>query len=73
MTFEERMAMFEKLETGAVTDAMVQHGVGAWMEDIHPTGKGMRVFGRAVTAQFSGVECAFERQYLRGKHHALFR
>jgi 4-hydroxy-4-methyl-2-oxoglutarate aldolase len=34
---------------------MVQHGVGAWMEGIFPTAKGMRVFGRAVTAQFSIV------------------
>lgn len=55
MTHEERMAMFAKLETGAVTDAMVQHGVGSWMEGIHPTGKGMRLFGRVVTAQFSIV------------------
>lgn len=55
MTHEERLALFEKLETGAVTDAMVQHGVGSWMEGIFPTGKGMRVFGRAVTAQFSIV------------------
>ncbi len=55
MTHEERLALFERLETGAVTDAMVQHGVGSWMEGIRPTGKGMRVFGRAVTAQFSIV------------------
>ena len=55
MTHEERLALFEKLETGAVTDAMVQHGVGTWMEGIFPTGKDMRVFGRAVTAQFSIV------------------
>ena len=55
MTYEERLALFEKLETGAVTDAMVQHGVGSWMSGIFPTGKGMRVFGRAVTAQFSIV------------------
>jgi len=55
MTHEERLALFEKLETGAVTDAMVQHGVGTWMEGIFPTGKDMRIFGRAVTAQFSIV------------------
>lgn len=55
MTHEERMNLFEKLETGAVTDAMVQHGVGSWMTNIHPTGKGMHLFGRAVTAQFSIV------------------
>lgn len=55
MTHEERLALFETLETGAVTDAMVQHGVGSWMEGIFPTGEGMRVFGRAVTAQFSIV------------------
>ncbi len=55
MNHEERLALFEKLETGAVTDAMVQHGVGSWMEGIFPTGKGMRIFGRAVTAQFSIV------------------
>ncbi len=55
MTHEERMKLFEQLETGAVTDAMVQHGVGSWMEGIFPTGAGMRLFGRAVTAQFSIV------------------
>lgn len=55
MTHEERMKMFEELETGAVTDAMVQHGVGTWMEGIVPTSKGVRIFGRAVTAQFSIV------------------
>lgn len=55
MLHEERMKMFEKLETGAVTDAMVQQGVGTWMEGIFPTCKGGRLFGRAVTAQFSFV------------------
>ncbi|MCI8513860.1 MAG: RraA family protein [Lachnospiraceae bacterium] len=55
MTHEERLKMFEKLETGAVTDAMVQLGVGSWMEGIYPTEPGMRLFGRAVTAQFSVV------------------
>ncbi len=55
MTKDERLQLFEKLETGAVTDAMVQHGVGTWMEGIFPTAKGMRVFGPAATVQFSIV------------------
>ncbi|MGE4484844.1 MAG: RraA family protein [Oscillospiraceae bacterium] len=55
MTHEERMSIFEKLETGAVTDAMVQMGVGSWMDGVFPTKPTMRVFGRAMTAQFSIV------------------
>lgn len=55
MTHEERLEIMEKIETGAVTDAMVQLGVGSWMEGIYPTAPDMRVFGRAFTAQFSIV------------------
>lgn len=53
MTHQERMAVFKKVETGAVTDAMVQLGVGAWMSGIFPTRPDMAVFGRAVPVQFS--------------------
>ena len=52
MRHEERMKMFGDLETGAVTDAMVQLGVGSWMDGIFPTGPSMTLFGRASTAQF---------------------
>ena len=55
MNHQERLAMFQRLETGAVTDAMVQLGVGSWMEGVYPTSPKMKVFGRAVTAQFSIV------------------
>ena len=55
MTHEERLTLLEELETGAVTDAMVQLGVGSWMDGIYPTDPKMKVFGRAVTAQFSIV------------------
>lgn len=55
MTHEERMEIFAKVETGAVTDAMVQMGVGSWMEGILPTEPSMKIYGRAFTAQFSIV------------------
>ena len=46
MNHQERLAMFQRLETGAVTDAMVQLGVGSWMEGVYPTSPKMKVFGR---------------------------
>jgi 4-hydroxy-4-methyl-2-oxoglutarate aldolase len=55
MTHEERLEILSRIETGAVTDAMVQQGVGSWMEGIYPTEPGMKIYGRAVTAQFSIV------------------
>lgn len=55
MTEQERLKVFEKIETGAVTDAMVQHQVGCWMKGIFPTKPGMRVYGKARTAQFTYV------------------
>lgn len=55
MTHEERMSIFEELETGAVTDAMVQLGVGSWMDGVFPTEPSMKIFGRAFTAQFWSV------------------
>lgn len=55
MTEQERLNVFGEIETGAVTDAMVQHQVGCWMSGIYPTKPGMRIFGRARTAQFSYV------------------
>ena len=55
MTRQERMRMFREVETGAVTDAMVQLGVGSWMNGIFPTRPDMVVFGPAVPVQFSIV------------------
>lgn len=55
MTEQERLKIFSEIETGAVTDAMVQHQVGCWMNGIYPTKPGMRIYGRARTAQFSYV------------------
>ena len=34
MTNEERLQIFSQIETGCVTDAMVQLGVGRWMKGI---------------------------------------
>lgn len=56
MTHEERMKVFAEVETGAVTDAMVQLGVGGWMDGIFPTKEDMVVCGRAVPVQFMIVE-----------------
>lgn len=55
MTEQERLKIFSEIETGAVTDAMVQHQVGCWMKGIFPTEPGMKIYGRARTAQFSYV------------------
>lgn len=52
MTNEERLALFAELETGCVTDAMVQLGVGRWMNDIFPNKPDQVVFGPAVPVQF---------------------
>lgn len=52
MKNEERLALFAKLETGCVTDAMVQLGVGRWMSDIFPNKPNQVVFGPAVPVQF---------------------
>jgi 4-hydroxy-4-methyl-2-oxoglutarate aldolase len=52
MTKEERLKVFSEVETGCVTDAMVQLGVGRWMKDIFPTKPDQVVFGPAVPVQF---------------------
>ena len=52
MTKEERLEVFAKIETGCVTDAMVQLGVGKWMEGIYPNKPDQVVFGPAVPVQF---------------------
>jgi regulator of RNase E activity RraA len=52
MTKEERLKVFSGLETGCVTDAMVQLGVGRWMKDIFPNKPDQVVFGPAVPVQF---------------------
>ncbi|MEM5780069.1 MAG: hypothetical protein AAGU02_02850 [Lawsonibacter sp.] len=52
MTHEERLKAFSEVETGCVTDAMVQLGVGCWMNGIYPNQPDQVIFGRAVTVQF---------------------
>jgi regulator of RNase E activity RraA len=47
------MELLKVVETGAVTDAMVQLGVGSWMSGIFPSRPDMAVFGRAIPVQFS--------------------
>lgn len=52
MTNEERLQIFSEIETGCVTDAMVQLGVGRWMSGIYPNRPDQVVFGPAVPVQF---------------------
>lgn len=52
MTNEERLRIFSEIETGCVTDAMVQLGVGRWMSGIFPNKPDQVVFGPAVPVQF---------------------
>ena len=52
MTYEEREKIFSEIETGCVTDAMVQLDVGNWMTGIYPAKPDQVVFGPAVPVQF---------------------
>lgn len=52
MTNEERLKIFSEIETGCVTDAMVQLGVGRWMNGLYPNKAEQVVFGPAVPVQF---------------------
>ena len=55
MTHEERMAIFEKIDIGCVTDALIHYGTGAWTKGLFPVCKIARIYGRAVTARFDIV------------------
>lgn len=55
MTHEERMQIFEKIDIGCVTDALIHYGVGAWTKHLFPVCKKARICGRAVTARFDIV------------------
>ena len=54
-TYEQRMELFEKLETGAVSDAMIAYGIGQWAQGIFPIKPDMKIYGRASTAQFAVI------------------
>lgn len=55
LTHEERMKIFEEVEPGCVTDAMIAYGIGAWMSGIFPANPKAKIYGRAVTAKFDIV------------------
>lgn len=52
MTHEERLVLFEKIDIGCVTDALIYYGVGQWTKGIFPVNQDARIYGRAVTAKF---------------------
>ncbi|MGE4484840.1 MAG: RraA family protein [Oscillospiraceae bacterium] len=55
MTNEERLKIFEEVETGCVTDALIAYGIGSWMSGIFPASPNAKIYGRAVTAYFDIV------------------
>lgn len=55
MTNEERLKIFEEVEAGCVTDALLAYGIGAWMSGIFPASPQAKIYGRAVTAYFDIV------------------
>lgn len=55
MTHEERLKIFEEVEAGCVTDALIAYGIGSWMSDIFPVSPKAKIYGRAVTAKFDIV------------------
>lgn len=55
MTHEERLKIFEEVECGCVTDAMIAFGIGGWMSGIFPVHPDAKIYGRAVTAYFDIV------------------
>lgn len=55
MTEKERLEIFQKVETGCVSDAMIHFGIGAWMTGILPAHPNARIYGKAVTAYFDIV------------------
>ena len=55
MTHEERLRIFEEVECGCVTDAMIAFGIGSWMTGIFPVSDRAKIYGRARTAFFDIV------------------
>ena len=55
MTHEERLKIFEEVECGCVTDAMIAFGIGSWMTGIFPVSDRAKIYGRARTAFFDIV------------------
>lgn len=55
MTNEERLQIFEEVDPGCITDALICFKIGAWMQGIFPVSKKAKIYGRAVTARFETV------------------
>ncbi len=55
MTNEERLKIFEEVDPGCITDALICFKIGAWMQGIFPVSKKAKIYGRAVTARFETV------------------
>ena len=55
MTNEERLQIFEEVDPGCITDALICFKIGAWMQGIFPVRKKAKIYGRAVTARFETV------------------
>ena len=55
MTNEERLKVFEEVDPGCITDALICFKIGAWMQGIFPVSKKAKIYGRAVTARFETV------------------
>lgn len=55
MTDKERLEIFQQVETGCVSDAMIHFGIGAWMKGILPADPEARIYGKASTAYFDIV------------------
>lgn len=55
MTHQERLEIFQKINAGCVTDAMIHFGVGQWTRGLLPVSKSAYIYGRAVTARFDIV------------------
>lgn len=55
MTHEERLKIFQTIDIGCVTDALIHYGIGQWTKGIFPVEPTARIYGRAVTAKFDIV------------------
>ena len=68
MTEQERLEIFQQVETGCVSDAMIHFGIGAWMTGIFPADPDAKIYGKAVTAYFDIVtpprECLTQYELL---------
>ena len=45
MTNEERLQIFEEVDPGCITDALICFKIGAWMQGIFPVSKKAKIYG----------------------------